>query len=312
MIGFLVGRTAKMLMTLVVVISAVFFAVRLSGDPIDYLAPDGMDAESRRAMIVYWGLDRPILDQFVAYWHGVAANDFGLGLVERRPVQDIFGDRVWASLSLLLAVLGLTVSLGIPLGVAAALWRQRAIGSLVQLAAFVGYAVPNFVLSILLLLVFSASLHWLPSTGSGSLAHYVLPTVALSAFYVASLTRYTRSSMLDVLGQDYLRTARAKGLSEFVVIVKHALRNALIPVVTVLGLQVTTLVAGAIVVETVFAWHGIGDLMIQATIKRDYPVLQFGVLAIAVAVVVVNFLVDLTYAAIDPRIRLADAGGGRS
>ncbi len=175
--------------------------------------------------------------------------------------------------------------------------------------AFLGYAIPNFVLAIMMLLLFSATLNWLPSAGSGSLAHYVMPTVTLSAYFTAALVRYTRNAMLDVLSQDYMRTARAKGLSERAVILRHGLRNALIPVITVLGLQITTLVSGAVVIETVFAWNGIGDLLVGATLYRDYPVLQFGILVVAAAVVTVNIIVDLTYAAIDPRVRL---GGART
>jgi peptide/nickel transport system permease protein len=211
------------------------------------------------------------------------------------------------SLLLLAATLGITTGVGVPVGLAAALWRRSALGNAMLLTAFLGYAVPNFVLAILMLLVFSFTLNWLPSAGSETLAHYVMPTAALSAYFVASLVRYTRNAMLDVLGQDYIRSARAKGLPERSVVAKHGLRNALVPVITVLGLQVTTLVSGAFVVETVFAWHGIGDLLVGATLRRDYPVLQFGVLLVATAVIAVNLLVDLAYAAIDPRIRLSRA-----
>lgn len=173
--------------------------------------------------------------------------------------------------------------------------------------AFLGYAVPNFVLAILLLLVFSYTLHWLPSAGSATALHYLMPTVALAAYFIAALTRYTRNAMLDVLSEDYMRTARAKGLSERAIILRHGLRNALIPVITVLGLQITTLVSGAVVVETVFAWNGVGDLLVGATLRRDYPVLQFGVLIVASTVILVNFAIDLAYAASDPRVRLVGA-----
>ena len=158
----------------------------------------------------------------------------------------------------------------------------------------------------LLLLVFSFLLHWLPSAGSATPLHYIMPTLALSAYFVAALVRYTRNAMLDVLGQDYMRTAWAKGLAPHVVMLKHGLRNALIPVITVIGLQMTTLVSGAVVIETVFSWNGVGDLLVGATLRRDYPVLQFGVRVVACAVVVVNTLVDLAYAVIDPRTGLLD------
>jgi peptide/nickel transport system permease protein len=206
---------------------------------------------------------------------------------------------------LLLVTITVTVCVGVTLGIVAAIWRKSVLGNVVLLAAFLGYAIPNFVLAIFLLLIFSFSLQWLPSAGSATLWHYLMPVMALSSFFVASLVRYTRNSMLDVLSQDYMRTARAKGLSERVVVLRHGLRNALIPVITVIGLQMTTLVSGAVVIETVFSWHGVGDLLVGATLRRDYPVLQFGVLIVSMAVVTINLLVDLLYSAIDPRVRLA-------
>lgn len=307
MLEFLGGRLLRMAITLWAIVSVVFLATRLTGNPIDFLMPEGLDAASKREMIAYWGLDRSIVEQYWLFWRSLLTGDFGLGLMERRPVATIFIERLWQSASLLLATLGLTVCIGVPVGILAAVWRGQARGSAVLFTAFLGYAIPNFVLAILLLLVFSYTLHWLPSAGSGSLAHYVMPTLALSAYFVAALVRYTRNAMLDVLSQDYMRTARAKGLAEGSIILHHGLRNALIPVITVLGLQITTLVSGAVVVETVFAWNGVGDLLVGATLRRDYPVLQFGVLVVASAVILVNLLVDLAYAMVDPRVRLAGA-----
>jgi ABC-type dipeptide/oligopeptide/nickel transport system permease component len=307
MVGFLTGRLLRMVVTLWAIVSVVFLATRVSGNPIDFLMPEGLDAVSRRAMIAYWGLDRPILEQYGLFWRSLIAGEFGLGLMERRPVAVIFAERMGRSASLLVATLAVTVAVGVPVGILAALWRGTARGTAVLVTAFLGYAIPNFVLAILLILVFSFTLHWLPSSGSGSLVHYVMPTLALSAYFVASLVRYTRSAMLDVLSQDYMRTARAKGMPERVVIFRHGLRNALLPVITVLGLQVTTLVSGAVIIETVFAWHGVGDLLVGATLTRDYPLLQFGVLAVAATVIGMNILIDLVYAAADPRVRLAGA-----
>ncbi len=301
---FVALRLLRMLATLWAIATVVFLAIRLTGNPIDYLMPEGLDAEGRRAMIAYWGLDADLLTQYAAFWRGLAEGDFGLGLMERRPVSEIFAERAGRSLALLSLTLMVTLGIGVPLGVAAAVWRRRAMGSVVLFIAFLGYAIPNFVLAILLLLVFSASLNWLPSAGATTWLHYVMPTATLAAYFVAALVRYTRNAMLDVLGQDYIRTAHAKGLSPAVVLLRHGLRNALIPVVTVLGLQVATLVSGAVVIETVFAWNGMGDLLVGATLRRDYPVLQFGVLLVASVVIAVNALVDLAYVAIDPRVRL--------
>ncbi|MCK6454505.1 MAG: ABC transporter permease [Alphaproteobacteria bacterium] len=305
MLEFIAGRLLRMTVTLWVIVTAVFLATRATGNPIDFLMPEGLDAAGRRDMIAYFGLDRPLVEQYVLFWKALAQGEFGLGLMERRAVTTIFAERVTHSLSLLLATLAVTVAIGVPLGIMTAIRRKTFIGNAVLLAAFLGYAVPNFVLAILLLLVFSFTLGWLPSTGSATILHYLMPVAALSAFFVASLVRYTRNSMLDVLSQDYMRTARAKGLSERVVILKHGLKNALIPVITVLGLQVTTLVSGAVVIETVFAWHGVGDLLVGATLRRDYPVLQFGVLVVACTVVTINVMLDLLYSEIDPRVRLA-------
>lgn len=308
MVRFLARRMLRVALMLWVIGSLVFFATRLTGNPIDSLMPDGIDAASRQAMIAYWGLDRPVAEQYLHFWTSLAQGHFGLGLQERRPVSTIFLERVGNSAALLLATLTVTIVLGVPAGILAAVWRQRLRGSAVLLLAFLGYATPNFVLGILLILLFSFRLHWLPSSGATGLAHYVMPTITLSAFFVASLVRYTRNAMLDVLSQDYMRTARAKGFSERATILRHGLGNAMIPVITALGLQVATLVSGAVVVETVFAWNGVGDLLVNATLQRDYPLLQFGVLMVAGAVVLVNILVDLAYSAIDPRVRLAEAG----
>ncbi len=305
MIGFLLYRTGRMLVTLWVIATVVFVATRVTGNPIDFLMPEGLDAASRAEMIAYWELDRSVLEQYLAYWAALARGEFGLGFMERRPVSTIFAERIGQSAALLGTTLFVTIAIGVPVGVLTAMWRRRRAGSAVLLLAFLGYAIPNFVLAILLLLLFSFWLHVLPSAGSATPLHYIMPTMALSAYFIAALVRYTRNAMLDVLGQDYMRTAWAKGLPPHIVMLKHGLRNALIPVITVIGLQMTTLVSGAVVIETVFSWNGVGDLLVGATLRRDYPVLQFGVLIVACLVIVVNTLVDLAYAAVDPRVRLA-------
>jgi len=307
MVEFLAGRFLRMIVTIWALVTIVFLATRFTGNPIDYLMPEGLDQQARATMIAYWGLDRPFLEQYGMFWSSLLNGQFGLGLMERRPVNVIFAERVGRSVALLLTTLAATIMVGVPAGIAAAVWRGTALGRTVQIAAFLGYAVPNFVLAILLLLIFSFTLHWLPSSGAATPWHFVMPTLALAAYFAAALARYTRNAMLDVLSQDYMRTARAKGLSEPAVVFRHGLRNALIPVITVIGLQITTLVSGAVVIETVFAWNGIGDLLVGATLRRDYPVLQFGVLAVASTVVVVNILIDCAYAAVDPRVRLSGA-----
>lgn len=304
MFEFIIGKLLRMCLTILVIVVAVFFAARMSGNAIDYIAGEGLSQKDRLLMIEYYGLDGSLFEQFVRYVGALATGDFGLSLIERRPVAVIFAERVWPSLQLLVGAVLMTLIVSLPAGIAAALYRKSWIGSAIMSVAFFGYAIPNFVLAILLLLIFSFWLGWLPSTGNASWLHYIMPVTALSTFYIAGLTRFTRNAMLDVLSQDYLRTARAKGLPERVVIFKHALRNANITVLSVLGLQIAGLAAaGNVVIETVFSWRGIGELLVSSAIRRDYPVLQFGVLAVAVAVIVINLLVDLAYGLADPRVR---------
>jgi ABC-type dipeptide/oligopeptide/nickel transport system permease component len=304
--AYAIRTLLKTALTLWLIATIVFFATRLSGEAIDFIAPEGMDQLSRQEMISYFGLNAPLSTQYWRFLGGVLDGEFGLSLIERRPVTTIFLERVGPSLSLLFGALIVTLLVAVPAGVYAAVNRGRPSAGAVMTLAFLGYATPNFVLATLMLLIFSFWLQVMPSAGNATPAHYVMPVVALSAFYVASLTRYTRNAMLDVLGQDYLRTARAKGLPERTVILKHALRNTLVTVLSVLGLMVSGLAAaGNVVIESVFSWRGVGDLLVSAALRRDYPVLQFGVLAVACAVVVINALVDIAYAAVDPRVRLS-------
>ncbi len=296
MLEFFISRVLRMGLTVAVIVTAVFFATRFSGNAIDFLAGEGLGAKDRQLLIEYYGLDGSYGEQFGRYL---------ASLIERRPVAVIFAERVWPSLQLLVGAVALTLAVSVPAGIAAAVYRNSWIGHVIMGGAFFGYAIPNFVLAILMLLVFSFWLGWLPSTGNSTWLHFVMPVTALSTFYIAGMTRFTRNAMLDVLSQEYLRTARAKGLPERVVILKHALRNANITILSVLGLQIAGLAAaGSVVIETVFSWRGIGELLVTSAIRRDYPVLQFGVLAVALAVIVINLVVDLAYGLADPRVRL--------
>jgi ABC-type dipeptide/oligopeptide/nickel transport system permease component len=305
MVEFLISRLLRMILTVVVIVVGVFFASRLSGNAVDFIGGDGLSQQDRQTMIEYYGLNGSYGEQFVRYVAAMAEGNFGQSLIEHRPVTTIFSERVVPSLQLLIGAVLMTLAVSVPAGVAAAIWRKSWIGSAIMATAFFGYAIPNFVLAILMLLVFSFWLGWLPSTGNATWLHFVMPVAALSTFYIAGLTRFTRNAMLDVLSQDYLRTARAKGLPEHVVILKHALRNANITILSVLGLQIAGLAAaGSVVIETVFSWRGIGELLVTSAIRRDYPVLQFGVLAVALAVIVINLVVDLAYDLADPRVRL--------
>ncbi|MBN9333932.1 ABC transporter permease [Devosia sp.] len=305
MLDYLAKRALGGLVTIIIVVTAVFFATRLSGNAVEFMLPPGSDPAVQAALAAHYGLDQSIWMQFVRYIQGMFVGDFGISLNERRSVLLIFAERLPNTILLFSYALALAVVIGVPLGIIAALDRKGPAGSSIMTLAFVGYATPNFVLAILMILVFSFQLHWLPSSGASSPLHFLMPAVVLSLPMLAEIVRFTRNAMLDVLAQDYLRTARAKGLSERVVIGKHALRNAAVPVVTIIGLQVAGMVARCVLVEAIFATKGVGDLIVFATIGRDYPVLQFGVILIAVLVVVVSLIVDLLYAVIDPRVKVA-------
>jgi glutathione transport system permease protein len=303
MLKFIVWRFGRAALTVLAVTVAVFLAARLTGNPLDMMYPEGLPPEQEERLLAEYGLDKPIPVQFLNYVRELSQGNFGVSLREKRPVAEMFAEDIGATLKLAGLAFLVSVAFGIPIGMVGALKRRSGTGRFVMSIAFLGYAVPHFIIALSLILVFAFYLHWLPSTGNATVWHYVLPTVTLAAHRFASIARHTRSSLLDVLSQDFMRTARAKGLEERVVIFKHALRNSLIPVITILGLQVAGLINGSIIIETVFAWPGIGRLFVGAVLKRDFPVLQFGVLCFAAIVVLVNFLVDIFYVVIDPRIR---------
>lgn len=309
MLGNALRILARMVLTFFVIVTLVFFATRLSGSPLDMVIGEGMSVEDRAIMIRYYELDQSVWDQYRAFMGAFFDGQFGLSFIERRPVAEMVAERLWPSAQLLISATLVTLLVAIPLGIIAAVWRKSWVGSAVMSLAFLGYAVPNFVLAVFLILVFAFWLNWLPVVGNGTPAHFILPTLTLAAAMIAAIMRFTRNAMLDVLGQDYMRTARARGLPERTVILKHGLRNAGITILSVVGLQVAALAAsGSVVVESIFAWPGIGDLLVNAAIRRDYPVLQFAVLTVALAVIVINAAIDLAYAWADPRLRHS---GGR-
>ncbi|WP_158967103.1 ABC transporter permease [Chachezhania sediminis] len=308
MIAYVLRVLAKSAVTLFAIVTVTFIATRLSGNPIETFLGEGLTTEGREELIRYFQLDRSLWEQYLAFLRGVLSGEFGLSFVDRRPVTQVVAERLWPSAQLLLSSIALTLAVSLPLGVLAAVYRKSWVGSAVMVVAFAGYAVPNFILAIVMMLVFSYWLNWLPVVGNGSFAHFIMPTIAMSGVLIAALTRFTRNAMLDVLGQDFIRTARAKGLSELRVVLRHGLGNAGVTVISVIGLQFAGLAAaGSVVVESIFSWPGIGQLLVNAAIIRDYPVLQFGVIAVAIAVVAINAVTDIAYALADPRIRLAKA-----
>jgi ABC-type dipeptide/oligopeptide/nickel transport system permease component len=281
----------------------VFGLVHLSGDPVLLMvssdAPPEVVATTRHEL----GLDRPLVEQFTDYVSRVARGDLGMSLRSSRPVAALIRERLPATVELTVAALLIAVAVAIPAGIVSAVKRGSALDRLAMVGAVAGQAVPIFWLALLLIAFFGVYLRWLPVFGRGSLAHLVLPAVSLSTVILGRLARLVRGSMLEVLGQDYVRTARAKGVGEVRVLAGHALKNAAIPIVTLLGLQFAQLLGGAVVTETIFAWPGVGRLVVEAIFNRDFPVVQGVVLVVSLIFVAVNLLVDLAYAALDPRIR---------
>lgn len=301
---FFARRTLRGIVTIFFVVTLVFFATRLTGDPTDWLLPDSATPDERAAMRTYLGVDRSLPEQYVIYLRDCLRLDFGTSFYEHRPVSQVFFERVPLTVKLMGTSLAVAITVGVSVGIIAAFRRNGPLDRLLMSLSFSAYAMPNFVLGILLIFFFSLILQKLPSSGSGSWKHYIMPVLTLSSSNAAILARMTRSSMLNVIGEDYIRTARAKGLTERLVIIKHCLRNALIPVLTMIGFMLTGLIGGSVVVERVFAWPGAGRLIVDAVLKRDFPVLQMAVLVISVTVVLVNALIDIGYALVDPRIRL--------
>jgi len=300
---YLLRRAGHTLIVLIGVVAVTFFLLRLTGDPVALLLPLDATPEAEARLRTQLGLDAPLIVQFGRYVGTVVQGDFGMSLRYRVPAFELFARRFSATLELVIASIAVAVVVGIPVGVLAAATRGSAVDTGLMGLALVGQAVPGFYMGLMLILLVSVQLGWLPSGGRGTLAHLVLPTIALSSYLVALVARMTRSSVLETLGQDYARTARSKGLSASRVLFVHALKPALIPVITLLGLQVGTLFSGAVVTETVFSWPGIGRLAIEGISARDFPVVQVVVLMTATLFVLTNIVVDLIYAVIDRRIR---------
>ncbi len=286
----------------------VFLLIHLiPGDPVDVMLGESASAADREALRQNLGLDRPLATQLLAWFEGLARLDLGLSLHERQPVTGLIAERLPATLELAAAGLGVTLVLALPLGLLAAARRNTPWDRGAMVFSLLGVSIPNFWLGPLLILVFSLWLGWFPVSGREAPASVVLPALTLGLSLAAILSRMVRSSLLEVLGEDYIRTARAKGLDERRVLLAHALPNALLPVITVIGLQLGALLAGAVITETIFSWPGIGLLTIEAIQARDYPLVQGCVLFIALTYVLVNTLTDLLYGFIDPRIRLGEA-----
>jgi ABC-type dipeptide/oligopeptide/nickel transport system permease component len=300
----LITRMLYTLPVLWLVVSAVFLLIHLvPGDPIVQMLGEGAPASDVAATRHEYGLDLPLPQQYVRYWKGVLHGDLGPSIRYGQGVTRLIAQRYPFTLQLTLASLLVAILISIPAGVRSAQRRGRWDDKLLSVVSLFGLSFPNFALGPILILFFAIKLGWLPVSGTGTFAHLVLPSLTMGGALAAILTRMVRTSMLEELGQDYIRTARAKGLSERAVVYRHALRNAMLPVLTVVGLQFGALLAGAIVTETIFSWPGIGRLTIQAIGNRDYYLVQGCILAIGLTYVLVNFLTDLLYSVANPRIR---------
>jgi dipeptide transport system permease protein len=333
MLKFFLGRILVLIPTFIGVSIIAFAFIRLlPGDPVALLSGERVMDPARHAAIMHeLGMDRPMIVQYLSYIGGIVTGDFGTSIVTKQPILKQFFTLFPATIELSLCAIVFAIVLGIPAGVFAAIKRGSFFDQTIMGAALVGYSMPIFWWGLLLIILFSGILHWTPVSGridllyyfphvtgfmlvdsllsgqkgafASAVSHLILPTIVLGTIPLAVIARQTRSAMLEVLSEDYVRTARAKGLSPFRVVGIHALRNAMIPVITTIGLQVGVMLAGAILTETIFSWPGIGKWMVDSVFRRDYPVIQGGLLLIAAIIMIVNLVVDLLYGLVNPRIR---------
>jgi peptide/nickel transport system permease protein len=298
-----VTKLARAGLTMLACVSLVFVILRLSGDPATVLLPDETPPDIIAHYRQVWGLDRPIYEQYLHYLAAVPRGDLGISFIENRPAVQVVAEKIPATLQLGLAALSLALLFGLPLGILAAIYRGHIADRFVMGLAVFGFSIPNFFLAILLILLFALQLRLLPSAGSATFSHMILPTIVLATATMGKRARFTRTSVLEVLGQPFVRTATSKGLGRVTVIVRHVLPNAAIPVVTLLGFELGTVIAGAVVTETVFAWPGIGRLLVLSVGQRDLPVVQTIILLVAATLILANLLVDLAYGWLDPRVK---------
>ena len=300
---FVVRRVGYALLSLVLLSATIFVFVRLTGDPSVLLVEPGASKADIEAVRADLGLDRSLLVQYGVFVHGLVRGDFGKSFYYRTPVLELYLERLPNSLLLAVAAMAFSLIIGIPSGILAAVRVNSWWDGAGKVFSLLGLSMPSFWVGLLFILFFSVYLGWLPSSGSGTVWHILMPAFALGWYFAAAHMRLTRSSMLEVLGSEYIKLARLKGLPEALVICKHAFKNALIPVLTLAGINLVLMVNVAVVVETVFAWPGVGRLLYEGIAFRDFPVVQTTVILGGVMIVVVNLAVDLLYAVIDPRIR---------
>lgn len=302
MLSYVAKRLLLVAPTLIGVMLIVFFLTYTIGNPAVLLVPTEATPEDIRRVEVALGLDQPLVVQFLRYLGRIVRLDFGASFYSDRPALDLVLQRLPATLQLGLAALAIAVIIGVPAGLLGALWRGRSADMVLSASVLFGMSIPNFWLGLVLIIVFGVQLRMLPISGTGTVRHLVLPSVTLATGMLATIARLIRNDLLEVLSADYIRTARAKGVSKAMVFVRHALKNALTPAVTLLGLQLGALLGGAIVTESVFAWPGVGRLILQSIERRDYPVVQAATFVLALSFILANLLIDLVCARLDPRI----------
>ncbi len=305
MVTYIARRLLRTVVVLFVLATAVFVLLKLSGDPAAVMAPPNATPEDLDRIRVSLGLDQPVLQQFVQFVGRLLIGDFGESWQYNQPALDLVLNRAPATLELLASALVVGVVIGLPLGVLSGARSGRAGDVLAVAAALAVRAMPSFWLGLMLIVVFGVRLGWLPTFGAGGPAHLVLPALTLAAAFVADLMLLTRSGLLEVLGEDYVRTAVAKGMGQWVIVLRHALRNAALPIVGAAGVICSNLIGGAVVSETVFAWPGIGSMAVQAVTARDFPLVEASVVCVGVGVAAITLLTDLSYGLLDPRIRRA-------
>ena len=301
---YLLRRVAQSLLVLLGISFVVFGILHLTGDPSLVLLPPDATPEDVLKLKEAMGFNDPFFVQYARFLRGALAGDFGQSIRHGEPAFQLVVDRLPATFELAGAGLAIAIVLAIPAGIISAVRRNTVIDYVSTVMALLGQSMPTFWLGIMLILLFSVQFHLLPSSGRGTMQHLILPAITLGLFTTARITRLTRSGMLEVLNQDYIRTARAKGVGDPPIVWKHALKNAAIPIVTIVGIELGTLLGGSVITETIFAWPGVGRLSVQAIYNRDYPVVQAAVFLLASTFVLVNLVVDVLYTYLDPRIRL--------
>lgn len=309
MAAYIIRRLLHTILVVFAISLIIFFSIRLTGDPVSVMFSAGEPTkeaieEVRRNL----GLDQPLYVQYGIFLKGLVTFDLGESFRSGMPVMDMIMERLGATMALAFGGIAVAILIAFPVGILSAVKRGTGIDFFGRIFSLIGISFPNFWLGIMLILIFAVNLKWLPSSGFEGFKHLILPSITLGMILSGILARLVRSSMLEVLNQQYVSTAKSKGISDWAVIIKHAFRNALLPTVTFLGLQFGSLLGGTVIVEQIFSWPGIGRLIIDAINQRDYPVIQGGVIFLAIIMVVVNLIIDLSYTLIDPRIKIGGSG----